>query len=161
DRVTRRREQLLDNRVWLRSAFYNHVLRPFGLAEGTLSRFPLASGWVFVVAMIHPLDTPPAGRRESRIMHLTLAEIEFLYGTALATAGDPTPSALPPRQRQVLARLLEGDSEKQIAALLGLSPDTVHEYVKAVYRHFEVNTRAELLAYFLRCHRSPPSPPGS
>jgi DNA-binding CsgD family transcriptional regulator len=43
--------------------------------------------------------------------------------------------------------------EKQIAVALGLRPPTVHEYVGAIYRHFRVAGRAELMAYFLR--RSP------
>jgi DNA-binding CsgD family transcriptional regulator len=49
--------------------------------------------------------------------------------------------------------LLEGDSEKQVAARLGISPVSVHDYVKALYRYFGVNSRGELMAYFVR--RSP------
>jgi DNA-binding NarL/FixJ family response regulator len=44
---------------------------------------------------------------------------------------------------QTLACLLEGDSEKQVAARLGLSPATAHEYVTALYRHFGVQSRAQ------------------
>jgi hypothetical protein len=40
---------------------------------------------------------------------------------------------------------------------MGLSRSTVHEYVMAVYRHFAVSSRAELLARFLR-HRIAPNP---
>jgi DNA-binding NarL/FixJ family response regulator len=46
--------------------------------------------------------------------------------------------------------LLEGDSDKQAARRLGLSVETIPQYVQALYRHFHVNSRAELLAYFLR-----------
>jgi DNA-binding CsgD family transcriptional regulator len=152
-RVTQRREQLLDNRVWFRSEFFNEVLRPFGLCDGLLSRFPLPGGWVFAVGMVHPSDVPAAGRRESRLIHLTLREVEPLVGTALATAADPSPSALPPRQRQVLGCLLEGDGEKEAARRLKLRPDTLHEYVKAIYRRFGVSSRAELMALFLRRFR--------
>jgi DNA-binding CsgD family transcriptional regulator len=152
-RVTRRREQLLDDRVWLHSEFFNEVLRPFGLCDGTLSRFPLPGGRVFFVGMVHPSSVPAAGRRESRLIHLTLGEVEPLVGTALATAANPSPSALPPRQRQVLACLLEGDGEKQAARRLELRPDTLHEYVKAIYRRFGVSSRAELMALFLRRFR--------
>jgi DNA-binding CsgD family transcriptional regulator len=54
------------------------------------------------------------------------------------------------RQRQTLERLLVGDSEKQIAAALGISPNTTHVYVKALHRHFAVCSRGELLALFVR-----------
>lgn len=56
---------------------------------------------------------------------------------------------LPPRQRQTLALLLEGKREKEVASELALSPSTVHEYVRALYRRFGVSSRAELSAHFL------------
>jgi DNA-binding CsgD family transcriptional regulator len=46
--------------------------------------------------------------------------------------------------------MLVGDSEKQVAGHLGVSPHTVHVYVKGLYRHYEVNSRGELLAKFVR-----------
>lgn len=57
---------------------------------------------------------------------------------------------LAPRVAQTLERVLKGDSEKQIAAKLGLSPHTVHDYMKTLYREFGVSTRAELLALWVR-----------
>jgi DNA-binding NarL/FixJ family response regulator len=54
------------------------------------------------------------------------------------------------RLRQTLDLLLAGEGEKQIALKLTLSQHTVHDYVKAVYRLFGVNTRAELLALWVR-----------
>ncbi len=59
-------------------------------------------------------------------------------------------STLPPRQAETLERLLAGDGEKQIAAKLGLSRHTVHEYVKSLYRRFGVSSRGELLARWVR-----------
>jgi DNA-binding NarL/FixJ family response regulator len=59
---------------------------------------------------------------------------------------DPSPADLPPRLSQTLQLLLLGDSEKQVAHKLKLSRNTVHVYVKALYRRYEVQTRAELLA---------------
>lgn len=61
-----------------------------------------------------------------------------------------TASRLSPRQRQTLAHLLNGDSEKQIAAKLALSRHTVHVYVKELYRHFGASSRAELLARWVK-----------
>jgi len=50
---------------------------------------------------------------------------------------------------------LEGDSEKQVAARLGLSRQTVHQYVTMLYRHFGVFSRAQLLAHILRRRMGP------
>jgi DNA-binding NarL/FixJ family response regulator len=57
--------------------------------------------------------------------------------------------------RDVLNCLLDGDSEKQVATRLRLSRETVHQYVKVLYRHYQVSSRAELLARVLR--RSSPT----
>jgi DNA-binding NarL/FixJ family response regulator len=53
---------------------------------------------------------------------------------------------LAPRLRDTLKGLLDGNSEKQVAMKLKLSPHTVHVYVKSLYRHFGVTSRGELLA---------------
>jgi DNA-binding CsgD family transcriptional regulator len=92
-----------------------------------------------------PRDTP--ARRRRRL----LARFCRLL---LDPSDDPLPSVslagLSGRQRQTLERLLAGDSEKQIAAALAVSPNTVHVYVKALYRHYAVSSRGELLALFVR-----------
>lgn len=56
---------------------------------------------------------------------------------------------LPPRSRQVLAGLLGGSSEKQIARDLSISPHTVHTYVKQIHKRLNVASRGELLSHFL------------
>jgi len=45
---------------------------------------------------------------------------------------------------------LVGDQEKEIARHLKLSQNTVHVYVKALYRRYQVSCRGELLSKFLR-----------
>jgi DNA-binding CsgD family transcriptional regulator len=62
---------------------------------------------------------------------------------------DPT-IGLSPRQKQTLDRMLLGDSEKQVAAHLKVSPHTVHVYIKTLYRHYDVCSRGELLAKFVK-----------
>jgi len=52
--------------------------------------------------------------------------------------------------RQTLACLLDGDSEKQLAARLGLSHATIHQYVTTIYRHFGVGSRGQLLALMIK-----------
>jgi hypothetical protein len=49
-----------------------------------------------------------------------------------------------------------GDVECVSRLRLELSVNTVHEYVTALYRHFGVCSRAELLARFLRRARGRP-----
>ena len=79
-----------------------------------------------------------------------------LNGEATSAAPPAMPEGikLSPRMRQTLALLLAGDSEKQIARKLSVSPHTVHVYVKALYRAFDVCSRSELLARFVQVPNS-------
>ncbi len=72
-------------------------------------------------------------------------------GEGGARETDPTHHVprLPPRVRRVLDRLVLGDSEKEVAARLGLSRHTVHQYVKLLYRRLDVSSRGELMARFV------------
>src|SRR5438046_315197 len=63
---------------------------------------------------------------------------------------DERAKELSPRLRETLECLLCGSSEKAIAKQLTLSPHTVHGYVKLIYRHFKVKSRAQLLAQWVR-----------
>ncbi len=56
------------------------------------------------------------------------------------------PGLLSAREREVLQGLVEGLSEKQVAARLALAPDTVHTYVKRLYDKLRVRSRSELLS---------------
>lgn len=66
---------------------------------------------------------------------------------------------LSPRERDALSGLLAGLSEKAIAAQMGITPRTAHQYVVAIYRAFGVNTRAELMSLWLGPIYSPPLAP--
>jgi len=53
---------------------------------------------------------------------------------------------LSPRMIDTLQHLLSGDSEKEVAGKLGLSPHTVHIHVKNLYKRLGVCSRGELMA---------------
>lgn len=89
----------------------------------------------------------------ARLLGATLAvESTLGVGTTFRLTLPPPEPELSPRLRETLEYLLAGDSEKQVAARLGISRHTVHLYVTALYRHFGVNSRAELLS---KCLRNP------
>jgi DNA-binding NarL/FixJ family response regulator len=101
-------------------------------------------------------------QRERAVLAAGQEMIASLLGTALARFEEPSAAALPPRVRQVLACLLEGDSDKQIAVRLGISLHTANHYSKIIHRHFSVDSRATLLAMHLRWLRRPATPsPGN
>jgi DNA-binding CsgD family transcriptional regulator len=96
--------------------------------------------------ILEKLDPPESPVQSKRKL---LAEFCKMVGDEV---GRPAPrgEGLSPRLQQTLERILAGDSEKQIALHLGLSPHTVHIYVKNLYRHYGVSSRGELFAQFVR-----------
>jgi DNA-binding CsgD family transcriptional regulator len=95
--------------------------------------------------------TGPRGRKtfsnsDARLVQLIHSEMQPLY----LIPSEPRAAEMTPRQRQIHQYLLKGHGEKQIAASEGLSRHTVHAHVKAIYKHFHVTSRPELLARFVR-----------
>jgi len=82
-----------------------------------------------------------------------LAELCKVVGAHVSgSATDGAAAGLSPRMRQTLEALMTGDSEKQIAAKMKVSPHTVHVYVKQLYKRFGASSRGELMARFVRGH---------
>jgi len=52
---------------------------------------------------------------------------------------------LSPRECGIVRAVFDGDSEKQTAERLGLSPHTVHTYLWRIYRKLNVQSREGLL----------------
>ena len=104
-----------------------------------------------ILEKLDPPDEPTQSKRR------LVADFCKMVGDRV---GRPAPrgEGLSPRLQQTLERLLAGDSEKQIAAHLGLSQHTVHLYVKNLYKHYGVSSRGELLARFVRTGGASPKP---
>jgi DNA-binding NarL/FixJ family response regulator len=56
---------------------------------------------------------------------------------------------LTPAQRPVLKLLLDGLSEREVAEHLGLSPHTVHNHARAIYRKLCIHKKSELFRHLL------------
>jgi DNA-binding CsgD family transcriptional regulator len=92
-------------------------------------------------ALRHPFEA-----RDHRLIRLLHVELGRLWRRdALKQTTDPQ-SSLPPRLAQTLNALVEGKSEKQVAIELGISPHTLHNYVKALHKRFNVSSRGELVS---------------
>jgi DNA-binding CsgD family transcriptional regulator len=60
--------------------------------------------------------------------------------------------ALTPREREVALRVVDGHSDREIAERLFLSPHTVRQYVKRIYRKLDVDSRVALTRLLLGLH---------
>jgi len=146
------RRQLADDRAWRDDPTMQPV-RASGLDEVMYSWFPFADGqgatiwsgvWFF-----RTLSRPPFDARACRIVHRIVVESGPLHVDGLTLAAEPVLRTLTPKQRLVLTQMVDSNSTRQIADHLGLSPHTVNDHIKAIYRHFDVQSRAELMRRFL------------
>jgi DNA-binding CsgD family transcriptional regulator len=154
--LTRSHEQLVSRAEWERSQEFNEWQKPIGLDDALTTCHLVSPSVIYGLTLHRTLDDRPFGSHERRLLYLFHHELARYLGTALCWEPDSAFSFLSPRLRQTLFCLLQGDSEKQAAAHLGLSRHTVHEYVTALYRRFGVNSRPELMVLCLR--RRPPGP---
>ncbi|NOX18112.1 MAG: response regulator transcription factor [Chlorobi bacterium] len=68
--------------------------------------------------------------------------IQFFSGNKKQTIKE----SLTPKEKQVVAGLIDGLSYKKIAESLGNSVETIRSHIKNIYRKLEVNSRAEIVA---------------
>jgi DNA-binding CsgD family transcriptional regulator len=105
---------------------------------------------VELIDIDRPIGAKPFGQREAAILKFLHDEVAPLVGVRLATEKHLCRDGLSQRLNETLSLLLDGLSEKQVAGKLRLSVTTVHRYVGKLYQHFQVSSRPELLAYFIR-----------
>jgi len=70
-------------------------------------------------------------------------------------AGSPRVVPLTPREREVLHWLAGGKTDRDIAAILGISPRTVHKHLQRIYEKLGVETRTAAVARALNATLKP------
>lgn len=152
------RDRVWRDADWSRSRTFNEGHRPCDVDDYLLSL--VRRGPVVSTLYVHgELGGDPLGPRAERLVGLLHRQILRNLGTRLAIAGERDASGLGERRREVLELLLTGMPEKQIAAVLCRSPATVHEHALAIYRHFGVSSRPQLMALLLGGGPVPSAPP--
>jgi len=127
-----------------------------GHADGIWTTSESPNGAARVSVLLADWSIGPDGTRLMVSVHRTRGQHAFgareiaimkLIRLACSSFHELTDPELPRRHRQVLEGLERGLSEKQCAHELRLSRHTIHIYVKAIYRKFNVCSRAELLSF--------------
>jgi DNA-binding CsgD family transcriptional regulator len=151
------RRDLVEDGVWYRSAHIADWSRSFGFDDVVSAIVPIGGGAELCIATMRPWGDRTFGGREREMMRLLTTHTAWLGRrpdplAQAARSGNGAAEAangLAPRHRAMLELLLTGQSEKEIAVALQVSPRTAHKYVEQIYRAFEVSSRAELMARFI------------
>jgi len=145
---TRRRLELIPDERWQSPRCRSHVRR-MGFESFMYSLFPLAEheGTMITsgVILLRGIGASEFEPRDAKLTHLVIQECGTLHTDELNMQRVEDVANLTPRQRSVLALLIDGMSHKLAAAHLELSPHTVNDHIKAIDKHFDVQSRAELM----------------
>jgi DNA-binding NarL/FixJ family response regulator len=98
-------------------------------------------------ASVHHFLTKPC---DPAVLRAIVQDVLSRPADGGARAWPPEFADLSPRLRDTLEVVMTGASEKQIADRLGISHHTAHQYVQALFRSFNVTSRAQLMARVLR-----------
>lgn len=145
------RRDALSDVEWYRSEIYNEYRKPSRIDDQLTSVCRVGNKYAISAITLHRCPGErPFSLRERNLLNLFHEELGRLIGGALVSGLEPGPEGLSRRLRQTLTCLIEGDSEKQAAARLGVSYATAHQYVTALYRFFNVRSRGELMSVVLK-----------
>jgi DNA-binding CsgD family transcriptional regulator len=144
--LTTTRQEMISDEQW---ATAGADWRRTGLEHMLIVVYPLSKSSFSAIGLHRVSDKPDFSPREKTIVGTIFKQIDWLHRHGENEAAKPQVMGLTPRLRQVLTLLLAGDAKKHIASKLAISEHTVGDYVKDIYRHFAVNSRGELQAYFL------------
>lgn len=74
---------------------------------------------------------------------------------------EDTVKLLTGREREVLAELVQGLTNKEIAARLGISEKTVEKHLESIFRSLEIGSRVEAAVWAARKDLAPSETPGT
>lgn len=100
-------------------------------------------------------STDPEERRQQWQVVEQFAENGFVYQVRRKAQKPPVARRLTPREDEILARALNGESNKSIAYSLGLSPSTVGVLIFRAAAKLGAKTRDDLLSAYENRPRDP------
>lgn len=145
--VVQTRRDLISDKAWYASDYYKDFRSSLGLDDTIYAKISVPNK-IIAIALLRKTDAEPFTSQHAHMVDMALSQMAWPFQPEDVPV-DPRLSALQPRLKKVMQHLLEGDSEKQVAAKLGLSKHTVHEYVKMLYQQLGVNSRGELLSQWV------------
>jgi len=154
-RVHRLRDGWIDYAAFRRTLHYKLYYRDHGIVDRMTIGFPVnadAESFLLVDREKRVLGARrrPFNAREAAIAGGAVRGVPELHRRLLLDygllAGD---KPLGPTERRIVHGLLSGRAEKAIALATGQSPTTLHKYVTALYKRFQVNGRPGLMALWL------------
>ncbi|HEY4135676.1 MAG TPA: helix-turn-helix transcriptional regulator [Alphaproteobacteria bacterium] len=140
---------------WFEGDYYRTFYLGAGYRDAIWVGIPINEDAETYFGFYRNLGQEPFGTAERDIVAYALRSLRWFYRLQMLGEGLGVASApLTPTERRILQGLLQGVTEKQIAAAVGQSPHTAHGHVKRIFRKYGVSSRNALMALWLG--RPPP-----
>jgi DNA-binding CsgD family transcriptional regulator len=118
--------------------------RDHGLNSGFTIAMPMvgAPNAAFTVARSKPDEVS----EQEKVAVRAIAMIALEHGRRIAALNvPPRAPSLTARQRQCTALVAQGKTDWEIGTIIGISRDTVHEYIETARKKYDVRTRPQLV----------------
>jgi DNA-binding CsgD family transcriptional regulator len=137
-------------RDFRRSALYADYYRPVGIDHAIALPLHQSDGWL--VSFVLNRQGRDFGDRELALLDAVREPLAAMFPhtrllqrarSAGSDAAPSLPATLPlsPREHEVLRWVAAGKTDRDIAAILGISPHTVHKHLQRAYAALGVETR--------------------
>lgn len=145
-----RRQDLYSDAEWTTGTGFHDANRAVGFGTFVLGiRYGSPEVWS-CLALTRGIGLPDFSQADANMVEMALEAIQWLHVVGNVAPIPASSSTLTTRQRTVMSLLLDGHTRKEIAKQMGISPQTVNDHAKAVYRHFGINSTTQLAAIFLK-----------
>jgi DNA-binding CsgD family transcriptional regulator len=89
---------------------------------------------------------PDEVSEQEKVAVRAIATIALEHGRRLLSMNiKPKATALTARQRECTALVAQGKTDWEIGKIIGISRDTVHEYIETAQKKYDVRTRPQLV----------------
>lgn len=144
------RPELVDDPTWAACATVQEVMRPLGIADRIISAFPLSTTAEIFIGVDRAPGETNFGPHERELLLRAGEGMGWLHRRLARSFGlIDAQRRLSPRECELVPLLLAGQSEKQVATALDLTPRSAHQLTVRLYRKFGVHGRAEFMAMWL------------
>lgn len=140
DAVTRRIAELLPESRFRSSALYNDYYRAIGIDH--VMAVPIHVDRCMLVSFVFNRNKIGFSDRDRERLEVMRPHLGVLYRlSARGAPGGIDGAELTAREREVLRWVAAGKTDRDIAAILAISPRTVHKHLQHVYEKLGVETR--------------------
>jgi DNA-binding CsgD family transcriptional regulator len=120
----------------------------------TITFCELSDDAASTILFLRRAASPPFTDRDKLLARIVYEEIPWLHEPPQALTSPRARPRLSPRQRETLDHLMTGLSYEEVSRRMGISRNTVHGYVKDLYRHFGQHSRASLITRLTDTNRT-------